>query len=157
MAGMIAPVELPRLAESEVVTTGLEFELRGLTNRAGFPALALKIHGHATMPCQRCLEPCSLEISVDCELELRASREEIETTDDDVDRTLASKSMSVAALIEDEAMLVLPMIARHQDWDPGCLPVEATVGSLGAGSLGPTNPNLSNPSSPFASLGRRKS
>ena len=64
--------------------------------------------------CQRCLGPLEFPVDVDVELELSESAAEIEKAEDDVDRVLATRSMEVAALVEDELILTLPFSPKHE-------------------------------------------
>jgi uncharacterized protein len=66
------------------------------------------------MSCQRCLEPVAVGLSTVAVLELSGSLQEIEAADDDVDRVVAGHAMDVASLVEDEAILLLPMVPRHE-------------------------------------------
>jgi uncharacterized protein len=47
-------------------------------------------------------------------LEFAASEAEIAAADDGVERVLAGREMSVTALVEDEVLLALPMVPRHE-------------------------------------------
>jgi uncharacterized protein len=51
-------------------------------------------------------------------LELAESREAAEAADDAVDRVVASRSMAVAGLVEDELLLALPMVPVHERCEP---------------------------------------
>ena len=53
-------------------------------------------------------------LAIDVELQVTESLREIEAADDDVDRVLASRAMDVRGLIEDEVILALPMVPRHE-------------------------------------------
>ena len=113
ISGQLSVDQLPRLAELGCRTAGLEFRLAGTKNSRGKLALRVHFSGVGEMSCQRCLGPVELDLSGDEELELAGSLQEIETAHDDVDRVLASSSMDVAELVEDEAILLLPMVPRH--------------------------------------------
>lgn len=91
------------------------------------------------MLCQRCLDPVAVPLAIDVELELRTSLEEIESADDDVDRVPATRAMDVVALVEDEAILVLPMVPRHDACEIAAAAAAAP-----------------NQASPFAVLGKLK-
>jgi len=114
LAGVAAPERLGRLHEMDAQTEGLEYQVTGRINAVGRPALAVTVAGSVAMTCQRCLEPVSVPVNIAVELELRESQREIELADDDVDRALASKTMDVVALVEDEVLLDLPMSPRHE-------------------------------------------
>jgi uncharacterized protein len=113
ISGNLTPDQLPRLAELGCSTGGIKYRLTGLVNARGKPALAMLIEGEGQMRCQRCLEPLSVVLSGSAELELSKALAEIEQADDEIDRVLAGHAMNVAAMVEDEAILALPMVPRH--------------------------------------------
>jgi uncharacterized protein len=105
---------LPRLAQSGCAAAALKFALQGGQSREGRPSLHLEVRGQLVLKCQRCLDPLTFPLEVAVDLELAQSRAEIDAAEDDTDRVLASKDMDVAALVEDEAILALPMIPAHE-------------------------------------------
>ena len=131
ISGRLSADQLPRLAELGCRTAGLEFTLTGTKNSRGKPALRIRFNGVGEMQCQRCLGPVELDLSADEELELAGSLQEIETADDDLDRVLARKSMDVAELVEDEAILLLPMVPRHET----CAGAGAPPGDIGGATV----------------------
>jgi len=114
LEGTLDLSRLPRLAEMRCATTGLHYELRGRTDAEGRGWLQVLANGTLTLECQRCLGPLTLPLALRSELMLAASERDIETADDDIDRVLAGKAMDVCQLIEDEALLALPMAPRHE-------------------------------------------
>ncbi|HXC40199.1 MAG TPA: DUF177 domain-containing protein [Burkholderiales bacterium] len=111
--GRVPGGRLTRLVELGCRTEGLDYRLEGGLNQRGKPALWLEIAGQGEMACQRCLEPLAVNLSVSTELELASSIEAIERAEDDIDRVLAGPAMDVAGMVEDEAMLLLPMVPAH--------------------------------------------
>src|SRR5262252_1927116 len=114
IGGVMGMERLPRLAQLQCSTEGLEYHLRGGRAGNGKPCLRLSVRGSVTLPCQRCLDPVQFPIAIDAELQLAESAREISEADDEIDRVLASRSMDVAWLVEDEVILELPMAARHE-------------------------------------------
>lgn len=98
------------------------------------------------MRCQRCLEPLTVDLSGSTELELSKALAEIEQADDEIDRVLAGHAMNVAAMVEDEAILALPMVPRHEH----CVAADA-VDLAGAAEAPQTKVN-----SPFSVLAALK-
>ena len=47
-------------------------------------------------------------------MEFASSEAEITAADDDIERVVAGREMSVAALVEDEVLLALPMVPKHE-------------------------------------------
>jgi len=111
--GSLGMEHLPRLTQMQCSTPGLEYQIRGGTAGHGKLFLRISATGRMRLACQSCLGPLSLSIAVDIELELAEYEREIEEADDDVDRVLASRTMDVAGLVEDEVILALPMVPRH--------------------------------------------
>lgn len=111
---------LSRLAR-EVVSIeegSIHFLLRGDCGSKDEPLLVLELQGKLVLNCQRCLQPMTLKLDVHTAFELRDGladhellQEDLE--DDSRDYLSASRSLDVIALIEDEALLSLPLVPRH--------------------------------------------
>ncbi|OGA51872.1 MAG: hypothetical protein A3G25_21915 [Betaproteobacteria bacterium RIFCSPLOWO2_12_FULL_63_13] len=110
---------LPRLAEMRCVIQCLSYELRGRTDVQGRCWLQVSGDGALTLECQRCLKPVTFPLAFRAELLLAESEREIEAADDEFDRVLASKAMHVDRLVEDEVILALPMVPRHEQCSDG--------------------------------------
>ncbi len=113
LAGALELADLPRLSELGCSTAQIRYTIRGGATTQARPALQVEASGGVEIACQRCLETLAVPVAVRTELELAASQEAIDLTDDDVDRVLASRSMAVATLVEDEVILALPMVPMH--------------------------------------------
>lgn len=118
--GEIPVADLPRLAAEIVDPSGvLKWGLEGGKNALGYPQLNLAVSGAVKLTCQRCLQPFDFAILSDSILILapdEASADEIEEAldDDSVDVIVGSKALDVLTLIEDEALLALPISPRHE-------------------------------------------
>src|ERR1700675_3477060 len=99
--GALGMEQLPRLAQMQCTTGGLDYVLRGGISGHGEPRLRVLVAGCVQVVCQRCLGMLSVPVAVDTELQLAGSMREIAEADDDIDRVLASKAMGVAELVED--------------------------------------------------------
>jgi uncharacterized protein len=113
--GVVSMEHLPRLAQLQCSTDGLEYHLRGGRAGNGKPCLWLSVRGSLELLCQRCLDPIPVPIAIDAELQLAENLREISEADDEIDRVLASRNMDVAWLVEDEVILALPMAPRHEE------------------------------------------
>jgi DUF177 domain-containing protein len=118
-AGTVGMERLPRLAQLQCSTEGLEYRLRGGRAGSGKPCLRLSVRGSVELLCQRCLDPIQVPIAIDAELQLAESVREISEADDEIDRVLASRRMDVGGLVEDEVILALPMVPRHEECSNG--------------------------------------
>ena len=118
-AGRIPFEDLPRLAkESPGATGSLDWSLTGGTNKFGHPQLTLSVSAMVGPICQRCLSPFSLTISSESFLvlakdEADADRIQEMLDDEDVEVIVGSREMNLLHLIEDEALLALPLSPRH--------------------------------------------
>jgi uncharacterized protein len=111
---VLGPEQLPRLAKMHCSTQGLEYHLRGGKASNGKRCLRFSVRGSVQVLCQRCLDPLSVPIVIEGELQLAENLREISEADDEIDRVLASRRMDVGQLVEDEVILALPMVPRHE-------------------------------------------
>lgn len=114
LAGQLGLESLPRLAQSGCSGAVVDFVLEGEINERGKPGLRLVVDGSVRLECQRCLEGLDLPLHLEAQLELAASDAEIAAADDDIERVVAGREMSVAVLVEDEVLLALPMVPKHE-------------------------------------------
>lgn len=112
--GVLGLEQLSRLAKMHCSTQGLEYHLRGGRTSDGRPCLRVSVRGSVELLCQRCLDPFPVPIAIDAELQLSESLREISEADDEIDRVLASRQLNVGQLVEDEVILALPMVPRHE-------------------------------------------
>ncbi|MBE0620561.1 MAG: DUF177 domain-containing protein [Burkholderiales bacterium] len=105
---------LPRLAQSGCTGAVLDFVLTGEINERGKPGFRLMVEGSVRLECQRCLGKMDWPLRLEARLELASDEAEIQAADDDIERVVADSDMSVAILVEDEVILALPMIPKHE-------------------------------------------
>lgn len=143
LEGALAVSGLVRLHDLLAEISGeVRYRLQGLKGEHGQPQLRLAASGSIPLACQRCLEAIHVDLDVDSLLELvpegaEMSQEELE--DDTRDFLPVAGGLEVAALIEDEILLALPVAPRHENCG---FPGAAEAGEL---------------ASPFAALGKLKS
>jgi uncharacterized protein len=114
LGGRLGLDSLPRLAQSGCSGSVVDFVLKGEINERGRPGLRLVVDGSVRLECQRCLDSLEWPLHLVAQLEFAASEAEIAAADDDVERVLVGREMSVVALIEDEVLLALPMVPKHE-------------------------------------------
>ena len=112
--GRLGKELLLRLAKSGCSDPVFDFVLTGEINERGKPGLTLKIEGSVHLQCQRCLGSLELPLRLEAQLEFASSEAEITAAEDDIERVVAGRDMNVAALVEDEVILALPMVPRHE-------------------------------------------
>ena len=114
LKGRLGMESLRRLAQSGCSGSVLDFVLTGEINERGEPRLKLAVDGSVRLECQRCLGSLDFPVHIEAQLEFASIEAEITAADDDIERVVASREMSVAALVEDEVLLALPMVPKHE-------------------------------------------
>jgi uncharacterized protein len=122
IAGEIALADMPRLSASLLETRGsLRYMVQGRVDADG-PGADLALGATLRLSCQRCNAP--LDYTLDRTTRFRFVRSETELEaqpldDDEADPIIASKAMDLRDWIEDEAILSLPLVPRHERCETG--------------------------------------
>ena len=115
--GEIAVAQLPRLTDFVAKSEGaLRYEIEGLIDGDGHPAADLHLVGQLELICQRCNAPLQFGIDRTTRFRFVATEEELNSLpieDDDLDAVVGSRNMSIHDWVEDEAILSLPLVPRH--------------------------------------------
>jgi len=120
LEGSVALEGCSRLSALDTVAGDgtLHYVVEGCRDELGSPGLAIRVEGRLQLVCQRCMEPLEHVVSIDAWLGLAATQSEIDADRTEApDRVLATSSMPVVELIEDEVLLALPYAPRHSDED----------------------------------------
>jgi uncharacterized protein len=118
-SGEISIADLPRLRGESADSSGrLQWDLEGGRDALGHPQLKLSVSGAVKLTCQRCLQYFDFEIVTDSVLILArddSAADEIEDllSDESIEVIVGSNALDLIALIEDEALLALPISPRH--------------------------------------------
>lgn len=118
--GRIPVAKLARLSEDTADQSGdIAWVLQGGVNHLGYPQLSLSVSGEVKLICQRCLMPYSFAIQSESTLILVENEADVDAVDaqlDDetVDVICGSRTMNVLELVEDEALLSLPLSPKHE-------------------------------------------
>ena len=103
------------LAGEAAVQWSVAGELRDAAGQADTPWLHLQVQVQAPMQCQNCLEAVQVDLQVD--RWFRFVKDEVSALREDelsVEDVLAlSDHFDLHALVEDELLMALPMVARH--------------------------------------------
>jgi uncharacterized protein len=117
--GTVAIASLERLRDVLVSLDGeLKFELAGVKDAMGRPALRLRVEGEVQVLCQRCLKAMPHALLSEVLLLLARDEEDLERFSADEDASeaiLAEHRLDVLALVEDEAILALPYAPAHPE------------------------------------------
>jgi uncharacterized protein len=90
--------------------------LTGAVDKDGIPSLRLDISGQLVLTCQRCLGPMNISLAASRKFELVSGTESLgdpAQEPGEVERIHAEPELDVAALVEEEAILSLPMVPAH--------------------------------------------
>ena len=132
--------DFPRLRDSLLGNSGsLKYELRGVPEEQGRPALKLRIEGTLQLVCQRCLGALEFPFRIENTLVLAETQAEIDAEPIEAEgpeRIVAGREMPVHDLIEDELLLAIPIAPRHEHCAERPAPTAGTTQSPFAGLRG---------------------
>jgi len=113
----------------------VRYELQGVPQEQGRPALHLKVQGELHLTCQRCLAALEFPLRVETSLRLAATQAEVDAEPLEADGPeciVAGKEMAVQALVEDEVLLAIPIAPRHEHCAAGAELAAESQGAAGA-------------------------
>jgi len=129
-AGLVRVSQLPRMlnevpAEAPERESAFTWQAEGATQpelqddgtEGPQPYLRLAIHGSAWLECQRCLTPYLQAFNVDATYRIvntEAEAEEFPLDEDEVDVIVGSAHFDLIDLIEEELLLSLPLVPKHE-------------------------------------------
>ena len=111
--------EMSRLNKDSADHSGeIAWAVDGTTSMQGYPQMTLSVSGTVQLMCQRCLTPYAFEMDAGTVLMLGKDDEqadEIEELlgDESIDVIVGSRTCDLRDLIEDEALLALPQVPKH--------------------------------------------
>ena len=117
--GERAVADFDRLTEELADRSGtVRWILQGGMHASGHPQLTLSVGATVQLMCQRCLVPFSFDVVSESVLVLAkgdAAADEIDAmlADDSIDVIVGIKAMNMLELIEDEALLMIPLSPKH--------------------------------------------
>ena len=114
--------DLPRVADVQVADTPprtVEWHARG-ERRTGPGStsetwMVLQLRTTLDLPCQRCLDPVEVPVVVDRGFRFVADESTAEALDAEIDDDVlaSTRALDLRSLIEDELLLALPLVPRH--------------------------------------------
>ncbi|WP_027995233.1 YceD family protein [Simplicispira psychrophila] len=123
----------------------VDWQVQGELRAAEGPAPEAWMHltVQATQPllCQRCLTPVDVPLEVDRWFRFVADEATAEALDDDAEEDLLaiSREFDLHALIEDELLMALPVVARHEEC-PVVVPMVSSSEDFDAAEAEKPNP-----------------
>jgi uncharacterized protein len=134
--------------------TGLNWSARGevLADESGAAQTWLHLQVDLCMPmtCQRCMGPVDVDLSIDQSFRFVANEAAAEAEDEDAEEDILvmSQEFNLADLIEDEVLMALPVVPRHETCP---VDVQLEVADLGFEAA------MTEKLNPFAALAALKS
>jgi len=121
--GSLPLARMARLRPSLAVSDGdLAFAYRGRTDERGRPAGQLTFRGQVAQTCDRCGAPVVHELAGETHyyfVRTEAELGRIPVDESEEEPLLGSPRFDLCELLEDEAILALPMSPRHEDCEAG--------------------------------------
>jgi uncharacterized protein len=117
LSGTVASDAMPRLKGSVVSLAERTFaELRFGLDSARRPMLSGTARTEVELTCQRCLQDFAQPLEAQFDLVVVQAEAEAERVDEGLEPVLSADALiSTAAVIEDELILALPIVAAHPD------------------------------------------
>lgn len=117
--GELGLEEAPRLAAQLADTAGaLRYRLTGLVDELGRPAARLLVQGRVRARCDRCGGAVEVPIGEQAQfyfVDDERALERLPIDDSPEEPLLGSNRFDLAALVEEQAILALPISPRHDD------------------------------------------
>ncbi len=117
LQGTLSLAQLPRLRE---ICTELDKQLRvdlGFSRSdLGVVEMAGSLIGELELTCQRCLEPMTLPLALNIRVNF-LRREDSQELAANLDTISVDETINFYRLVEDEVLLAIPMIPKHEKGD----------------------------------------
>jgi len=123
LVGQVALIELTRLnaialAGTDDATSQVHYQLSFTRSREGDKLVTGRVQARLRLPCQRCLGVVEIAIDVPLSLGLVTTEALAEALPSDLEPLIViDDQVSPLALIEDELLLAIPTIPRHDEGD----------------------------------------
>jgi uncharacterized protein len=118
--GVTPVAQMNRLIQDCADQSGeIAWAVDGAVTSQGYPSTTVSVAGTVQLMCQRCLTPFAYEIDSSTMLVLGKDDEDADQIeeildDESIDVIVGSRSCDIRELIEDEALLALPQVPKHE-------------------------------------------
>lgn len=116
LEGLITSDRLSRLSDSVIaIEKSFDVILKFGRNLSGKTQIVVKINGSVVVQCQRCLDNMNLPITVDTILTVVAHDDEAKSSIAHQEPIIIQNDvLEIDTIVEDEILLVLPIVAKHE-------------------------------------------
>ncbi len=165
LRGSLPLADLPRVAESvqqaadgavgEPVQWGATGSMQLVSGGAPQCVVDLTIHATPTFECQRCLLPMAVPVRVERRFRFVQGEDEAARLDEELEEDVLALDprFDLLALIEDELLLAMPLVPRHES----CPELPAALRAQGKSDAGASEKPDEHPFAALAALRRPKS
>jgi uncharacterized protein len=118
--GVMPVAEMSRLNKDCADQSGeIAWTADGAATSHGYPSMTVSVSGTVQLVCQRCMAPFAYEMDSSTLLVLGKDDEEADQIeeildDESIDVIVGSRTCDLRDLIEDEALLALPQVPKHE-------------------------------------------
>lgn len=118
--GVTPVAQMNRLNQDCTDPSGeIAWAVDGSVTGQGYPSMTVSVSGTVQLMCQRCLTPFAYAIDASTMLVLGKDDEDADQIeeildDESIDVIVGSRTCDIRELIEDEALLALPQVPKHE-------------------------------------------
>lgn len=154
LAGVLPFQQLPRLAEVALPESGdFVVELEFTRSMSGLPIVLGQVRGTVVLECQRCLQAMEFPIDNAVQVALTTFQSDERPEQEGFEAWLVEDDrLFLQDFIEDEILLALPLVARHEQCEPARELIEALPPALAATEAPQTDEAPEGRKNPFAVL-----
>ena len=123
ISGPLEPQHYKRFSEMATLLPGGRATIRGSREQYGPRVVSGELQYEASMTCQRCLQPVTVALEGSIYWGLVFSESEMQSLDQELDPILIEEGqLFLRQAIEDEMVLLLPIMPMHESCDIGWTP-----------------------------------
>lgn len=154
LTGAMPFQQLPRLAEVALPETGdFAVDLEFARSLSGLPIIVGSVRGTVVMECQRCMKPVEFPVDSDIQVALTTFQSDERPEQEGFEAWLVEDDrLFIQDFIEDEILLALPLVARHEQCEPVRELIEALPSEIAATQVSQTDDKPEGKKNPFAVL-----
>lgn len=115
----LAASVFPRLQQALQTEARVQLELFWLRDPRRHAVFELRMQGHWPVQCQRCMETMDLVVDESVRLHLLQAEADVSRLDENEDYVVLDEQgeLDLPEVVEDELLLCLPLVAKHEHCD----------------------------------------